>query len=127
VHAGWRGTVVGIVGEALRRMAQAYGTRPQDCLAAIGPSIGPCCFLVGEDVAAQFESRFPGRGVVDVSGSQPSVDLWKCNAVQLLDAGVPDDNIAVAGLCTACDTETFYSHRKEKGKTGAMAGILELL
>jgi polyphenol oxidase len=127
VHAGWRGTLEGIAGIALTRMAEAYGTRPEDCLAAIGPSIGPCCFEVGGEVAQAFEARFPGRGVVDASGKLPIVDLWRCNALQLLDAGVQDDNIAVAGLCTACDPITFYSHRKEKGRTGAMAALLELV
>lgn len=127
VHAGWRGTVEGILGAALKRMAEAYGTRPGDCLAAIGPSIGPCCFEVGEDVAEAFGSRFPGWGLVNRAGGRPRVDLWRCNALQLLDAGVPEAHIAVSGLCTACDTATFYSHRREKGRTGAMAAILELL
>jgi polyphenol oxidase len=126
-HAGWRGTLEGIAGIALRRMAEAFGTKPADCMAAIGPSIGPCCFEVGLDVAQTFEARFPGHGIVNDSGGSPKVDLWRCNAMQLLDAGVPDENIAVAGLCTACDTATFYSHRREQGRTGAMAAIMELI
>ena len=125
-HAGWRGTLGGIAGAALRRMADVYGTKPEDCLAAIGPSIGPCCFEVGGDVAELFESRFPGWSLVDASGMLPRVDLWRCNAMQLMEAGISNENIAVAGLCTACDTGTFYSHRKEKGRTGAMAAIIEL-
>jgi YfiH family protein len=127
VHAGWRGTLAGIAGEALGRMAEVYGAHSADCLAAIGLSIGPCCFEVGRDVAEAFEGRFPGRGIVDASGRLPKVNLWKCNAIQLADAGVPDEGISVSGLCTACDTATFYSHRKEKGRTGAMAAILELI
>jgi polyphenol oxidase len=127
VHAGWRGTVDGIAGEAIKRMAQAYGTQPQDCMAAIGPSIGPCCFEVGRDVADAFDSRFPGRGILDCSGALPRVNLWQCNALQLLDMGVPEDNIAISGICTSCNTGTFYSHRKEKGRTGAMAAIMEII
>lgn len=127
VHSGWRGTLDGIAGIALTRMKQAYGTKPQDCLAAIGPSIGPCCFEVGYDIAEQFERRYPGCGLVGESGGTPRVDLWRCNTWQLLNAGVPDAQIAVSGLCTACGTATFYSHRKEKGKTGAMAALIELL
>lgn len=126
VHAGWRGTLEGIAAEALRRMAEAYGTRPQDCLAAVGPSIGPCCFEVGPDVAERFAGRFPGREIV-VSGDRPHVDLWRCNVIQLLDAGIPEHNVSVSGLCTACNTGIFYSHRREKGGTGAMAAMLELL
>ncbi len=127
VHAGWRGTVSRIAQEALRRMSEVYGTHPQDCLAAVGPSIGPCCFAVGEDVADQFETEFPGWGLVDRAGGQAKVDLWRCNARQLIEAGVPEDQIAVASVCTACDTETFYSHRKEQGRCGAMVAIMELL
>jgi polyphenol oxidase len=126
-HAGWRGTLEGIAGVALRRMGEVYGTKPADCMAAIGPSIGPCCFEVGQDVAQAFTSRFPGFGIVDTAGYRPHVDLWRCNALQLLGAGVPNENIAISGLCTACDTAMFYSHRKEKGKTGAMAALMELI
>lgn len=127
VHAGWRGTWEGISGVALRRMAEVYGTRPVNCLAAIGPSIGPCCFEVGEDVAELFTQRFPGRDIVNAYGEKPRADLWRCNALQLLDAGIPEENIAVSGLCTACDTGMFYSHRKEQGRTGAMAAMIALL
>jgi YfiH family protein len=127
VHAGWRGTVERIAQEALRRMAEVYGTRPQDCLAAVGPSIGPCCFVVGEDVAERFETEFPGWGLVDRASGQAAGDLWRCNAKQLIEAGVPEGQIAVAGMCTACATETFYSHRKEQGRCGAMAAMMELV
>ena len=127
VHAGWRGTHGRIAQAALRAMAARFGTRPEDCLGAIGPSIGPCCFLVGNDVAAQFEAEFPGWELVDYSGAQPAVDLWACNARQLTEAGVPAGNIAVADLCTACDTGTFYSHRAEKGRCGSMVAMMSLL
>ena len=127
VHAGWRGTAGCIAQEALRRMAEVYGTRPQDCQAAVGPSIGPCCFAVGEDVAGQFESEFPGWGLVDRASGQATVDHWRCNAKQLIEAGVPEGQIAVAGMCTACNTEMFYSHRKEQGRCGAMAAMMELV
>lgn len=122
LHGGWRGTMERIAQEGLKRMAQAYGTKPQDCVAAIGPSIGPCCFEVGEDVALAFENQFPGWGLV----KDGHVDLWRCNKLQLLEAGIPQENIAVSQLCTACDTQTFYSHRAEKGRTGAMAALLML-
>ena len=127
VHAGWRGTLEGIAAETLRRMAEVYGTRPQDCLAAVGPSIGPCCFEVGSDVAERFAGRYPGWGIVEAGSGRPHVDLWRCNMLQLQNTGIPEGNICVSGLCTACDTGTFYSHRKEKGGTGAMAAMLELL
>jgi polyphenol oxidase len=126
VHAGWRGTVEGIAAEAVRRMAEVYGTKPQDCFAAVGPSIGPCCFEVSPEVAEQFDSRYPGWELVTHGAGNPKVDLWRCNALQLLRSGIPDGQIAVSSLCTACDTGTFYSHRREQGKTGVMAAFLEL-
>ena len=126
IHAGWRGTYEEIVDKTLSRMAERYGTRPADCLAAIGPSIGACCFEVGDDVAELFATRFPGDDLVTQMGGRPHVDLWRCNERQLLRAGVPAASIAVAGLCTACDTATFYSHRREQGHTGVMAAVLEL-
>ena len=122
LHAGWRGTAARIAQQGLRRMATVYGTRPQDCLCAIGPSIGPCCFQVGGDVAEVFQREFPGWGLV----SDSHVDLWACNRRQLEQMGVPPQNICVSGLCTACDTGTFYSHRAERGKTGSMAAFLML-
>ena len=123
LHAGWRGTAERIAQEGLRRMAEVFGTRPENCLAAIVPSIGPCCFQVGPDVSAVFEESFPGWGLV--SGDR--VDLWECNRRQLQEMGVPPENVCVAGLCTACNTDTFFSHRAERGKTGAMAAFLMLL
>lgn len=123
LHAGWRGTATRIAQQGLRRMAEVYGTRPWDCLCAIGPSIGPCCFEVGLDVAEVFDREFPGWGLV----RDNHVDLWECNRRQLEEIGVPSRNIYVSELCTACDTETFFSHRAEKGKTGSMAAFLMLV
>jgi YfiH family protein len=122
LHAGWRGTVQRIAQEGFRAMARAYGTRAQDCLAAIGPSIGLCCFEVGEEVTQAFEQSFPGWELA----RDGHVDLWRCNQLQLEELGVPPQNICVSGLCTACDTETFYSHRAERGTTGSMAAFLML-
>jgi len=96
VHAGWRGTVAGIAGLTVERMRAEYGTDPSDVLAGIGPSIGPCCFAVGEDVPLP---RQAGKA-----------DLWEANRKQLGAAGV--GLIWVAGRCTMCDEQEFYSFRR---------------
>ena len=127
-HAGWRGTLARIVERGIGAMRLRYGSRPEDLVAAIGPSIGPCCYAVGEEVRFQFESQFayapdlfsevfdsdpvrdkypllfltaraPGHSNI---GPQIHLDLWEANRRQLLDAGVPASRITVVGECTAC-------------------------
>ncbi len=127
-HAGWKGTVKEIGRKTIEAMGQAFGTRACDCYAAVGPSIGPCCFDVKEEVAELF-SRLYGEEVLALS-EKPGrwkVDLWEANRIQLARAGVKAENIEVAGLCTFCREDMFYSHRRDKGNTGRMAGIMEII
>lgn len=115
-HAGWRGSAAGIAARTVRAMIQAFGTRPQDLLAGSGPAIGRCCYEVGRPVVQHFSAHFPWWGeVVSGQAGRFHLDLWEANRRQLLDAGLPDGQIAVAGICTACHTEDFYSHRREHG------------
>ena len=107
VHAGWRGMIAGIVGKAAGKLAR--GRRL--VAAVVGPSIGPCCFAVGEELRRRFEARFPG------SAGATTVDLWRCARMDLEAAGVPVGAISVAGLCTASDGR-FFSHRRDAGATG---------
>ncbi len=120
VHAGWRGTVAGIAASAVRAVAGAAGAEPRALRAAIGPSIGPCCFEVGDDVAAHFPhaTRRPARA------PRAHVDLWKANADQLAHEGIPRDAVDVAGLCTSCTSDVFFSHRRDHGRTGRMIAVL---
>src|SRR5207248_2062038 len=90
-HAGWRGTLADSAGAAVRGLADAFGSRPQDLLAAIGPSIGPCCYEVGDETAAPFLGR--ARGVARHPGGKTVLDLWTLNADALGDAGVPVEQI----------------------------------
>jgi YfiH family protein len=108
VHAGWRGMLAGIVGRAAAELA---GGGRRLVAAAVGPSIGPCCFAVDEELRRRFESRFPG------SAGDATVDLWRCARHELEAAGVPAGSVSVAGLCTASDAR-FFSHRREGGVTG---------
>jgi YfiH family protein len=116
VHAGWRGTVDRAVAAAVGALAAA-GSRPQRLLAAIGPSIGPCCYEVSADLARRFEEAF-GAGVVDRRRPTPHLDLWEANVRALGAAGVPPDRIERLGRCTACEARLFFSHRRDAGATG---------
>lgn len=117
VHAGWRGTVARAVSAAVEALASRGGSRPGDLVAAIGPSIGPCCYEVSQDLAARFEEAF-GAGVVDRRRDAPRVDLWEANARALGAAGVAADRIDRLGRCTACEHRLFFSHRRDAGATG---------
>ena len=129
-HAGWRGTVGKIGAKMIRRMQEDFGSDPADLLTAIGPSIGPCCFEVGEDVAQQFESVFMDQRAELIRPAKSSgkfyVDLWEANRQTMLSEGVLPEHITVTDLCTACHSDVFHSHRKTKSP-GRMAAILELI
>lgn len=117
VHAGWRGTVAGIVGRAVEAMGAQFGALAGELHAAIGPGIGPCCYEVGAEVAAQFGQQ--GRG---------HVDLGEANRLQLMDAGVTAERIYASKLCTMCRSEEFHSFRRDKeaaGRLYSFAGILQ--
>ncbi len=121
-HAGWRGSAAGITARTVRAMCQAFGTSPRDVLAGIGPSIGRCCYEVDHPVIQHFSAHFPWwRDVVADDAGRLHLDLWETNRRQLLDAGLVDEQIAVAGICTSCHTGDFYSHRRESGP-GSAAG-----
>ncbi len=121
-HAGWRGSAAGIAARTVQAMGQAFGTEPRDLLAGIGPSIGRCCYEVDQPVIQSFSARFPWwRDVVSGEAGRLHLDLWAANRRQLVDAGLADERIDVAGICTACHTGDFYSHRRESGP-GSVAG-----
>lgn len=127
VHAGWRGTVLGIAGKAVRAMGEAFGTDPSDIIACISPSIGPCCFEVGADVAERFTDIY-GDGVIAerLAGGKAKVDLWKANTDDLVKAGVPSGNISAAGQCTKCNEDKFFSHRRNGENRGGMIAVIGL-
>lgn len=126
-HAGWRGTVAGIVLASVRGMQATFGCRPRDLIAAIGPSIGPCCYEVGVDVARAVEEAFAGetRPYLESRGAgRWHLDLWAAVCQQLVQVGV--QQIEVARLCTACNTHEWFSHRAELGRTGRMGALIAL-
>ncbi len=111
LHAGWRGTAAGIVPHCLD-VLRAGGSRASDLWVAMGPSIGPCCYAVGPEVAA----RFPGAILAAQNGIR--LDLRAANRAQAHAWGVPAKQIGAEPPCTACDSESFYSHRKLGPRTG---------
>ncbi|MBN2305218.1 MAG: peptidoglycan editing factor PgeF [Anaerolineae bacterium] len=125
-HAGWRGTVLGAGPSTLATMQTAFGTRPQDVQAGIGPSIGPERYQVGEEVAEAVREAF---GQLDglvrrADDGSAYFDLWAANQLVLERAGVTQ--IEVAGICTASRTGEFFSHRAEAGRTGRFGAVIAL-
>lgn len=125
-HAGWRGVVNRIVPKTIDMMASHFGTVPGDLTAAVAPSIGPCCFEVGADVAVQFERTFGRSGgiIIEEKGSL-RINLWNALKTQLENSGIKR-NIINSGLCTYCNEDKFYSYRRDGSKTGRMVSILQL-
>jgi len=149
-HAGWRGTVKRIVEGGVGRMRLEFGSRPEDLIAAIGPGIGPCCYAVGEETLAEFESQFayarelfrevddadevrrkypmlfltqraPGHSPI---GPNLHLDLVEANRRQLLTAGLKPQAIHSVGGCTQCHRELFFSHRGSQGRAGRMMSVI---
>lgn len=125
-HAGWRGTVAGAGPSVVRKMAEVYGSRPQDIQAAIGPSIGPEHYQVGEAVVAAFQQAFAraDRFFHRAEDGSAYLNLWAANEHSLRALGL--EQIEVAGLCTANRTDEFFSHRAERGRTGRFGLMMKL-
>ena len=126
VHSGWRGTVLGAPRAAVESLVREFGSRPEEMVAAIGPSIGPCCYEVGRDVVHAVQGAFSGSDMLLPShpGGRRHLDLWTANWRWLSGCGV--QQIELSQICTACHTEDFYSHRAENGKTGHFAAVMSL-
>ncbi len=127
VHAGWRSTVAGIAEKAVRTMAAAFGTDPADIWAALGPSIGRCCFEVGPEVveAVRNALAFADDYIETRGGGKSMLDLVGLNRKALLAAGLPAEAIWSSDLCTYCRDDLFYSYRRQGEGTGRMlAGIM---
>jgi hypothetical protein len=149
IHAGWRGTLARIAAKTIGKMQMHFATNPRDLLAAIGPSIGPCCYEVGAEVATQFLSQFPDApSYFDEfrTGDEPNpiqwlnmmppghqpppkgvlLDLRKANRSQLQSAGLRPQNIHTIDLCTACRPNLLFSYRKQGPQSGRLMSIIAL-
>jgi YfiH family protein len=121
-HAGWRGTVAGVAAATVRALGDHFGAAPADLRVAMGPSIGPCCFEVGDEVAAQFDGAFVRAGAS--KRGRPTVDLRAANRAALIASGVHADHIDAAPACTACDRERFFSFRRDGRETGQHLAVI---
>jgi YfiH family protein len=121
IHAGWKGTKAQIVSKTVQKMKEVYGCDPKDIIAGIAPSIGDCCYEVGEEVAEHFFDIPEG---FSSKGEKYMLDLPLINKKQLLGAGVQEENIEMSHTCTACDVERFFSYRKEQGCSGRFMSMI---
>jgi YfiH family protein len=147
IHAGWRGTLLRIVTKSIGQMQMEFGCRPADLLAAIGPTIGGCCYEVGTEVASAFAAKFSNAAEffdelrtgaepnplqwlnMRPPGHQPPpknvlLNLAKANRLQLLEADVREQNIFVSDLCTACRADFLFSYRKEHARSGRLMSVI---
>ena len=125
-HAGWVGTLRDVATAAINAMTKQYGSNPADVIAGIGPSIGPDHYEVGSDVILQVMQKFgdDSEQLLKSNNGKIHFDLWKTNRILLERAGV--EKIEVAEICTACNTNDWFSHRAEKGRTGRFGALISL-
>lgn len=126
-HAGWRGTVAKIGEIMVQTMGREFGSLPKDIFAAVGPSIGPCCFEVDSPVSDAFfqlTELCPREFITEKGGGKFMVDLWEANRRILQQSGIPKEQISVAELCTKCNPDWLFSHRATGGKRGGMAAMM---
>ena len=128
VHAGWRGCAAGIVEKTVAAMGAAYGSRPAELLAALGPCIGPCCFETDGDVPEAMQAALgaDADAYITVKGPKFHVDLAGLNRQWLLRAGLLPERIEVSGICTACRPDLFWSHRKMGDQRGVQVAVISL-
>lgn len=127
-HSGWKGTTLKIAAKTIQKMAEVYGTNPEDCLVGIGPSIEMKCFEIKEDTAELFKKSFNNWEVFMHKKDEMhyTADLWLAIKLMLIEIGVQEKNITISDLCTCCNENLFFSHRRDKGATGSLSSIIEL-
>jgi polyphenol oxidase len=126
VHAGWKSTALEITSKVVHLFLDKYGSYPRDILAAIGPSIGLCCFEVNEEAAESFGGLQDNEKFL-LAGNRPNkwiVDLPEANRRQMINCGIPEANIDLSRLCTSCRQDLFFSHRGSGGITGRQLNFI---
>lgn len=127
-HSGWRGTVKKIGKVTIEEMQKSYGSNPNDIIAVVGPSICADCYEISEETAQEFRIAFPEdqdrKILIPKDNGKYLCDLWAANRSVLLEAGLLPENIHVSGVCTSCNSELLFSHRKTNGKRGSLAAFL---
>lgn len=131
-HSGWRGTVKRMGEVTVKKMEDAFGTKAEDVIACIGPSICKECYEVGIEVAQEFMKGFEKKHWGDILSEKTDgkylLDLWRANEIVLLESGIKQENIQVTDICTHCNSDLLFSHRttgNERGNLAAFLGIAE--
>lgn len=126
VHAGWRGTLAGVASRAFDALQKQFDSSPSEVHVVMGPSIGPCCYEVGDEVFQSFTEQIAGSSDLFTEGSsgKKNLDLIEANRRQLIDSGVPLKQVHSSGLCTRCSNELFYSYRREGKGVGRLLGVV---
>lgn len=123
VHAGWKGTAAGAAMVAVQAITEKYAAQPEDIIAAVGPSIGPCCYEVGSELAGHFASH-PEAPTWFTPDAKPHLDLWRATRDQLARAGVPPRQIHLCALCTFDHPALFHSYRRDGAKAGRLVAAI---
>jgi polyphenol oxidase len=127
VHAGWKGTVKDIGGNMVRIWGDKENVAPEDIHIVIGPAIGSCCYVVDNYVIDKVKEVLPTNEILPyklISEGQYTLDLKLLNKLLLVQSGIPENNIELSSYCTCCEKELFFSHRRDKGKTGRMVSFI---
>lgn len=129
-HSGWRGTVKKIGKITIEEMMKNYDSNPEDIIAVVGPSICADCYEIGEEVAEEFKKAFPMNWEDNIITPQENgkyqCDLWAANRAVLSEAGLKPEHIHISGVCTCCNSDLLFSHRKTEGKRGSLAAFLAI-
>ena len=137
-HSGWKGTAGGMGRKTVEAMEKAFGSRPEDILVGIGPSICQDCYEVSEDVAEAFRNLLSGEEMKKVKtmteeqilkdkrNGKYQLDLWKANEAVCLSAGIRPEHISVTDICTCCNPGYLFSHRASNGKRGNLGMFVVL-
>ena len=127
-HAGWKGTLCKIGRKTLEAMHKEFGTEPSECLAGIGPSIGPCCYEIGDEIVDACQKAFPRNAekLLIEKDDRMHLNLWAANRLQLMEAGMLPENIDSADTCTSCEHHWYFSYRADGGTTGRIAAMIAL-
>ena len=129
-HSGWRGTVGRIGAKMVQFLENEYGSKKENIIAAIGPSICRSCYEVSEDVADEFKKELTGHDAKefldDKGNGKYQLDLWKANEIILTEAGIRPENLDITDICTCCNPDLLFSHRASHGKRGNLAAFIVL-
>ncbi len=126
VHAGWRGTLLGLAPKMVSHLKNRFGVESSSIEAALGPAIGPCCYEIGADVADPVQKKWGALAnkALRTNEGKTFLDLKGLNTALLQESGIPAENISQVGSCTACSTEDFFSYRRDGGKTGRQISFI---